>query len=410
MKRTKKGYNRLLAGVLAGVIGFSAAGLNVQAEDKDPLDALSAGAAVYLEAADTEVQSRDWTDAPNEGQEDVSEQSNTENGRDEQQVQKELPDRLHAGAAVYLGASGGVLTGMESDTDDTQQTDGDQTDIDTLVMANVKDSLNVRAAADEEADAVGKLFEGCGGEILERADGWTKLRSGKLEGWAKDEYLLFGEEAAKLRQEAGALTATITTDALRVRKEADSEAGIYGLVGIGDEFEVTEQTDEWVTIRYEEDKIGYIAADFAQVAFKVPAGKTKQEIADEERAKELAKLSKNQGAVPTSVSDVQLLAALIQCEAGTQPYEGKLAVGAAVMNRVRSGGYPNSIMAVITAPGQFPPATNGKVASVAASGPSASCMQAAQEAVNGATNIGGATHFNRVGAHDGIVIGGHVFW
>ena len=104
------------------------------------------------------------------------------------------------------------------------------------------------------------------------------------------------------------------------------------------------------------------------------------------------------------------MAALIQCEAGSQPYEGKLAVGAVVMNRVRSGGYPNSIIGVITAPGQFPPATNGKVASVLARGASASCMQAAQAAVDGATNVGGATHFNRVGTKPGTVIGNHVFW
>ncbi|MBR1693413.1 MAG: cell wall hydrolase [Lachnospiraceae bacterium] len=331
-------------------------------------------------------------------------------------------DGLNAGAAVYLG---GVIDfsaqadGQAKDKTDTEDTDSNSADeaaleeqvqTDTLVMANVNDSVNVRQEADEEAQAVGKLFKNCGGEILERANGWTKLKSGNLEGWAKDDYLLFGEEAAALRETAGSLKATVATDALRVRKEADGEAGVYGLVKTGDTLEVIEQGDEWVTVQYDEDTVGYVSAEYVTVDYIVPTGKTSKEIAEEEREKELAKLSKNQGAVPTSVSDVQLLAALIQCEAGSQPYEGQLAVGAAVMNRVRSGGYPNSIIGVITAPGQFPPATNGKVASVAASGPKASCMQAAQAAVDGATNIGGATHFNRVGTHDGIIVGSHVFW
>lgn len=281
-----------------------------------------------------------------------------------------------------------------------------------IVMANVENSVNVRAEADEESEAVGKLFADCGGEIIEQAEGWTKLVSGNVEGWVKNEYLLFDEEADAKRSEVGALKATVETDALRVRKEASEDADVYTLVKQGDTLEAVseEAVDGWLEVVIDDDTTGYIAAEYVTVAFTVDTGKTNKEIADEERAKELAKLSKNQGAVPTSVSDVTLLAALIQCEAGTQPYEGKLAVGAAVMNRVRSGAYPNSIIGVITAPGQFPPATDGKVSAVVARGPSASCMEAAQAAVNGATNIGGACHFGRVGKAPGIVIGAHVFY
>ena len=309
-------------------------------------------------------------------------------------------DELSAGVGVYLEVVGSADVSLE---------DGTQTEY-ALFMANVNDSMNVREEANEDSQAVGKLFKNCGGQILEQSNGWTKIKSGNLEGWAKDEYLLFGEEAEALRETAGSLKAVVLTDALRVRKEACEDAGVYGLVKTGEEIEVVEQMDGWVAVQYDEETVGYISAEYVQVEYKVPSGKTTKEIQDEERAKELAKLSQNRGAVPTSVSDVQLLAALIQCEAGSQPYEGKLAVGAVVMNRVRSGGYPNSIIGVITAPGQFPPATNGKVASVLARGASASCMQAAQAAVDGATNVGGATHFNRAGSRAGIVIGNHVFW
>ena len=307
---------------------------------------------------------------------------------------------LSAGAGVYLDVVGSADVSLDGETETEP----------VLFMANVNDSMNVRQEASEDAPAVGKLFKNCGGEILEQSNGWTKIKSGNLEGWAKDEYLLFGEEAEALRETAGSLKATVLTDALRVRKEASEDAGVYGLVKTGEEIEVVEQLDGWVAIQYDEETVGYVSEEYVEVAYTVPAGKTTKEIEDEERAKELAKLSKNRGAVPTSVSDVQLLAALIQCEAGSQSYEGKLAVGAVVMNRVRSGGYPNSILGVITAPGQFPPATNGKVASVLASGPSSSCMQAAQAAVDGATNVGGATHFNRAGSKAGVVIGNHVFW
>lgn len=338
-------------------------------------------------------------------------------------------NNLTVGASLYLEADSSF--GMSVDTenevicmDDIDLTAGAATTVaaagenadlivleqSTLVMANVNDAVNVREEPSEDALVVGKLFKDCGGEILDSTDGWTKIKSGNLEGWVKNDFLLFDEEAETLRDEVGTLKATVETDALRVRKEADENAGVYKLVKEGDILEAVGEQGDWVAVGVDDDTIGYISADYVSVEFTVDTGKTSQEIADEERAKELEKLSKNQGAVPTSVSDVTLLAALIQCEAGTQSYEGKLAVGAVVMNRVRSGAYPNSIIDVITAPGQFPPATDGKVAAVVASGPSESCMQAAQAAVDGATNVGTALHFGAVGKADGIVIGGHVFY
>lgn len=279
-----------------------------------------------------------------------------------------------------------------------------------IVMANVKDSVNVRAEASEEADTVGKLYKNCGGIILDRKDGWTYLESGELKGWAKDEYLFFDEEAQELQQEVGTLKATVKTDALRVRKEASEDAGVYGLLELNQTVVATEELGEWVAIQFDKDTVGYVSAEYVDVEFSVDKGKTNEQIKKEEEEKAKKKLTENRGAVAVGVSDVTLLAALIQCEAGNESYEGKLAVGAVVMNRVRSAGYPNSVSGVIYASGQFPPATNGKVAAVVARGPSASCVQAAQQAISGATNVGGATHFRRAGTAQGIVIGNHVFW
>jgi spore germination cell wall hydrolase CwlJ-like protein len=102
---------------------------------------------------------------------------------------------------------------------------------------------------------------------------------------------------------------------------------------------------------------------------------------------------------------------LIYCEAGNQSYEGKVGVGAVVMNRLRSSAYPNTIHGVIYASGQFTPAMTGKVARIYESGVPESCMRAAQAAINGETTVGGALYFRRNnGSRQGIVIGAHVFY
>lgn len=324
--------------------------------------------------------------------------------------------------SVTAGAAAGEAVSVETQTPvpaDNQENEvvleeeetGEAAEPQTqLVMANVESSVNVREAAGEDAAVVGKLFKNCSGIVLEEADGWTKIESGNVVGWVSNDYLIFGAEAEAMAAEVGSLKATVTTDALRVRKEMGEDAGVYRLAKNGEVLDAVEELDGWVSVQVDEETVGYVSADYVSVEFATDHGKTTQEIEDEERAKELKKLSQNQGAVPASVSDVTLLAALIQAEAGNQPYEGKLAVGAVVMNRVRSGAYPNTIIGVITAPGQFPPATNGTVAAIVARGPSSSCMQAAEAAVAGQTTVGGALHFGRVGKAAGVVIGNHVFY
>lgn len=104
----------------------------------------------------------------------------------------------------------------------------------------------------------------------------------------------------------------------------------------------------------------------------------------------------------------RLLAALIFCEAGNQPYEGQVAVGAVVMNRVNSGAYPGTIREVIYQSGQFGPAMTGWLDSVLASGSyTKSAMQAAADALAGSNPVGGCLSFGN--GNYGIRIGDHYF-
>ncbi|MBP9996367.1 MAG: cell wall hydrolase [Lachnospiraceae bacterium] len=302
-----------------------------------------------------------------------------------------------------------VLKDESGDSKD-DESEGHKSD---LVMANVVNSLNVREEASEESGKVGLLYADCGGKILDADKDWTKIQSGELIGWCKNDYLLFDEEAEELAQSVGRTIATVDTDALRVRKEAMEDAGVWGLVKRGDEIEaiVEDTTDDWVAIDFEGEE-GYISAEYVKVEFSVDCGETYEAIEERERREqeEKAKLKKNLGAVAVDAPDEALLAALVYCESGNQPYEGQLAVASVVMNRVRSGAYPNSVSGVIYASGQFAPALNGKVAAQLSVGVPATCTQAAREAIAGNTNIGGATHFKRWSGQPGVVIGAHVFY
>ena len=108
------------------------------------------------------------------------------------------------------------------------------------------------------------------------------------------------------------------------------------------------------------------------------------------------------------INNEKLLAALIYCEAGNQLYDGKVAVGAGVLNRVNSSRFPNSIKSVIYQRGQFTPAMTGKLDRVLASGNiPKSCYDAARDALNGANPIGSRLFFSTGGG--GYKLGDHYF-
>ena len=125
----------------------------------------------------------------------------------------------------------------------------------------------------------------------------------------------------------------------------------------------------------------------------------------EQEAKEKAEREAREAYVR---ANQELLASIIYCEAGNQPYEGQVAVGAVVLNRVKSSVYPNSVSEVIYQSGQFSPAMSGWLDRVRANaGYSESALQAAEDALNGSNPVGDCLYFSTGGY--GMQIGDYFF-
>ncbi len=110
-------------------------------------------------------------------------------------------------------------------------------------------------------------------------------------------------------------------------------------------------------------------------------------------------------------SDRELLACLIYCEAGNQPYIGQVAVGSVVVNRMRSAAFPNTMVGVIYQKRQFSPVGSGRLATRLSLGATESCYRAADEAMAGVQPVGNCLFFRTVIPQiKGTIIGGHVFY
>lgn len=308
------------------------------------------------------------------------------------------------------------------------------------MMPKVEEYLNVRVEPNIEAAIAGKLEKGDRATVLERGEEWTKIESGKLTGYVSNQYCLFGADALTYAKENCRTIATTTTDGLRIREEQSTDSKIIKRLDEGDKLVVdrSAETEEgWVAVRHN-DCTYYVSADYVTVALEVGTGLTNAEIeeiarqeaarareeaelarleaerkAKEEQARKEAaeKVAKDNSALK-EIDDLTLMAAIIYCEAGAEPYETQLAVGAVIVNRMHSSRFGGTLYEVLSRPGQFTPYRTGKLAkAVAQSKATPSCYDAARAALAGEDNTDGCLFFNDYnGTKEGIRYGGMVFW
>ena len=93
----------------------------------------------------------------------------------------------------------------------------------------------------------------------------------------------------------------------------------------------------------------------------------------------------------SSTSDLQLMARAINGEARGEPYEGQVAVGAVILNRVKDSRFPNSISGVIYQSGAFTAVSDGQINEKIAE--NSTVYKAAQDAMNGSDPTNGALYF-----------------
>lgn len=164
------------------------------------------------------------------------------------------------------------------------------------------------------------------------------------------------------------------------------------------------ETEEYVEETYAEET--YVEETYTEETY-VEETYTEETYVEETYTEET--YAEETEAVSAGSDDTSLLAALIYCEAGNQSYEGMVAVGAVVMNRVYSASFPNSISEVIYQSGQFSPASSGWLDSALASGVPSTCYDAAAAAIGGENPVPGALYFN-TGSGQGVQIGDHQFY
>ncbi len=146
-----------------------------------------------------------------------------------------------------------------------------------LGISNVDDNLNIRQTPDEGGKLIGKLPKNAACELVSEEGEWTYIKSGKVEGYVKSEFLLDGWEAKKRATEQLSRVAVVNTTSLKVREQPNTECEVITLVPNGEELEVVEEMDDWVKIMIDEEE-NYVSAEYVKIEEKLGSAITLTEL------------------------------------------------------------------------------------------------------------------------------------
>ena len=332
-------------------------------------------------------------------------------------------------------------------------------------VIDAKDMLDIHAEANTASAVVGQVMEDGHVAILAKYNDWVQIQAGEIAGWVPAENLVeteisneeavaaneqviaertgatasedefFAEEEVQ-QDETAALQAEASEaaqneieevqaaeEAARIEAEAQAKAAAEEAAQLEAEAQAKTAAEEAArleaeaqakaaaeeTARLEAEAQAKAAAEEAARIEAEAQAKAAEEAARLAAEAQQAALAAQTAAISTE--ELKLLANIIYCEAGSESYVGKVAVGNVIMNRVKSASQPNTITEVVYAKGQFSPVRNGSLQRALSSDKAdAACYQAAIEALAGAQPVGGKLFFRRNNGRSGQVIGHHVFY
>jgi len=285
-------------------------------------------------------------------------------------------------------------------------------------VIDAKDMLDIHAEANTASAVVGQVMEDGHVAILAKYNDWVQIQAGEIAGWVPAENLveteISNEEAVAANEQviAERTGATASEDEFFAEEEVqqDETAALQAEASEAAQNEIEEvQTAEEAARIEAEAQAKAAAEEAAQLEAEAQAKAAAEEAARLEAEAQQAALAAQTAAI--SAEELKLLANIIYCEAGSESYVGKVAVGNVIMNRVKSASQPNTITEVVYAKGQFSPVRNGSLQRALSSDKAdAACYQAAIEALAGAQPVGGKLFFRRNNGRSGQVIGHHVFY
>ncbi|MCD7739518.1 MAG: NlpC/P60 family protein [Lachnospiraceae bacterium] len=146
-----------------------------------------------------------------------------------------------------------------------------------LGIAQVDGNLNVRSEPSTDAGIVGKMTNNSACEIIEELDGWYHITSGEVEGYVSADYILTGIEAKVKALSVAYVKAVVQVNGLNVRSGPGEDYSVVTQVATGEELEVVEVANGWVTCTLNSDTV-YVSEEFVEIVDGLDTAMTLSEL------------------------------------------------------------------------------------------------------------------------------------
>ncbi|MCI8635414.1 MAG: SH3 domain-containing protein [Eubacterium sp.] len=144
-----------------------------------------------------------------------------------------------------------------------------------IAIAQVDNYVNVRDAAGEEGNVVGKLYNNSAATVEETEGDWYKITSGNVTGYVKSEFVVCGDE--ELAKKVSRRVATVHTETLFVRTEPTTESDVLGMVPDQEDLTITDESENgWTKVAIEEGE-GYVSNDYVSKSIEFVTAESKAE-------------------------------------------------------------------------------------------------------------------------------------
>lgn len=144
-----------------------------------------------------------------------------------------------------------------------------------IAIAQVDNFVNVRDAAGEEGNVVGKLYNNSAATVDAVEGDWYKITSGNVTGYVKSEFVVCGDE--DLAKQVSRRVATVETETLFVRTEPTTDSDVLGMVPDQESLTVTDESvDGWTKVSMEEGE-GYVSDEFVKKSIEFVTAESKEE-------------------------------------------------------------------------------------------------------------------------------------
>ncbi len=144
-----------------------------------------------------------------------------------------------------------------------------------IAIAQVDNYVNVRDAAGEEGNVVGKLYNNSAATVEATEGDWYKITSGNVTGYVKSEFVVCGDE--ELAKKVSRRVATVETETLFVRTEPTTDSDVLGMVPDQEDLTVTDESEDgWTKVSIEEGE-GYVSDEYVTKSIEFVTAESKEE-------------------------------------------------------------------------------------------------------------------------------------